>query len=366
MKIVTILGARPQFIKASAISRVIRTENATIKTINRHIKEIIIHTGQHFDSNMSEVFFKELEIPEPDINLGISGLSHGAMTGRMLEAIEMVLDNEKPDLVLVYGDTNSTLAGSLAASKLHIPIAHVEAGLRSFNRIMPEEINRIITDHISKHLFCPTQTAVDHLAEEGINVGVHLVGDVMFDCTQFYSEKALQKVKLGKWGITEGKYVLCTIHREENTNILHRLESILSALQLISKSTPVLLPIHPRTRQLINSKNISHLLDGLIIIDPVPYLEMTRLQMTAKAILTDSGGMQKEAFFHKVPCITLRDETEWVETVQMGWNKIAGADKNLILEAYESCAAGAPCQINPYGDGQAAKKILEILKANFI
>ncbi len=359
MRIVTVLGARPQFIKASALSRAIRNHNSQSGDA---INEVIIHTGQHFDRNMSNVFFSELDIPEPDFNLEVAGLQHGAMTGRMLEKIEVILAEEQPDLVLVYGDTNSTLAGALAASKMHIKVAHVEAGLRSFNMRMPEEINRILSDRISDYLFCPTTEAKENLKKEGISRGVYNVGDIMHDVTLFYRQKARETVCLDSWGVEEGKYILCTIHRAENTNNTERLDSILKALRKISEDLPVILPIHPRTHQLIRDLDVHEWLEGLRVVEPVSYLEMLRLEESAYAILTDSGGVQKEAYFHSVPCITLRDETEWVETVQLGWNQIVGADKNNILESYYNISKRQKQKsINPYGNGNASENILSIL-----
>ena len=357
MKLLTVIGARPQFIKASAVSRAIQAEKAK----GANLREVIVHTGQHFDANMSKVFFEELSIPEPDYHLGIASLGHGAMTGRMLEAIESVLLKEKPDMVLVYGDTNSTLAGALAAAKLHVPVAHVEAGLRSFNKRMPEEVNRILTDHVSDLLFCPTQTAVDNLGGEGITGGVHLVGDVMYDVTLHYREKAAERHSLEKWGVAEKGYALCTVHRAENTDDARRLEEILGVLRDIAEETPVLLPLHPRTRKIIETMGQPEALRGLTVLEPLSYLEMLRLEMSAKVILTDSGGVQKEAFFHRVPCITLRDETEWVETVEMGWNVLAGADREAIVRAWH----GAYTQIETgpvYGNGDAAGRIVDCLR----
>ena len=364
MKIVTIIGARPQFIKASALSRAFREHN---KTSDKKIEEIIIHTGQHFDENMSEVFFTELEIPHPNYNLEIANLPHGAMTGRMLEAIEVVLKDEQPDYVLIYGDTNSTLAGALAASKLHIPIAHVEAGLRSFNMRMPEEVNRIVSDKISNLLFCPTEIAVINLKNEGIVSGVHNVGDVMYDVTLYYREQAKAKIELSKWNVTDGNYALCTIHRAENTDNLSRLQSIFDALREIAKELPVILPIHPRTRQLLKRLDKETWLKSINILEPLPFLEMLRLEMSAKVILTDSGGIQKEAYFHEVPCITLRDETEWVETVEMGWNKIVGADKEKILNAYQSydIELNKKHQQSPFGNGNTGEQILNIMLSKY-
>jgi len=356
MKILTVIGARPQFIKASAVSRAIQAENSR----GAGLHEVIVHTGQHFDANMSKVFFEELSIPEPDYHLGIASLGHGAMTGRMLEAIESVLLKEKPDVMLVYGDTNSTLAGALAAAKLHVPVAHVEAGLRSFNKRMPEEVNRILTDHVSNLLFCPTQTAVDNLGREGIRSGVHLVGDVMFDVTLYYRELAAERHALEKWGVTDKGYALCTVHRAENTDDPARLQGILGALRDIASEIPVILPLHPRTRKIIDNMGQTKALRGLTVLEPLSYLEMLRLEMSAKVILTDSGGVQKEAFFHRVPCITLRDETEWVETVEMGWNVLVGADRDAIVavcQPHEECFRF----FKVYGEGDAEKKIVGLI-----
>lgn len=368
MKILTVLGARPQFIKAAAISRAIRHSNEAGQHVR--IDEVIVHTGQHFDPNMSNIFFEQLEIPRPNHNLGISSLGHGAMTGRMLENIEPLIQQEQPDCVLVYGDTNSTLAGALAAAKMHVPVAHVEAGLRSRNMAMPEEINRVLTDRVSDFLFCPTIAATENLKSEGYPFRqpgkrmqeISNIGDVMYDVTLFYQKKAAETVSLSKWELEEKQYALCTLHRAENTDDQLRLESILSALRQINKTTTVVLPLHPRTRNQLAKNGKQHLLDGLLILDPVPYLEMLRLEMGASTILTDSGGVQKEAFFHKVPCITLRDETEWVETVTSGWNSLAGADCNTILAAFMHIQKpmNAPAF---YGDGKSALKIIERLAA---
>jgi len=368
LKIITILGARPQFIKAATVSRAIREHNA--KGSNS-IKEIIVHTGQHYDANMSDVFFEEMDIPRPEHRLECGGLGHGAMTGLMLEKIESILDTETPDWVLVYGDTNSTLAGALAASKMHIPVAHVEAGLRSFNMAMPEEINRILTDRVSHYLFCPTDTAVKNLRTEGFPFNsssgdeqkILNVGDVMYDATLFYQKKAKETVSLEKWGLGEKGYALCTIHRAENTDDQNRLQSIFNALDQINKTLPVILPLHPRTRKIISESSFSDLLTFLNVIDPISYIETQRLEMSAKVILTDSGGIQKEAFFHKVPCITLRDETEWVETVQSGWNHVVGASTAKILNCFDAIQIPED-RFEFYGDGMASSKIVDYLLKN--
>ncbi|MGB0486335.1 MAG: non-hydrolyzing UDP-N-acetylglucosamine 2-epimerase [bacterium] len=361
MRILTIIGARPQFIKAAAVSRVIRSHN--------DIKEIIVHTGQHFDANMSDVFFEQMDIPRPNHYLKIANLSHGAMTGRMIEGIEELIQQEKPDWVLVYGDTNSTLAGALAAAKLHLPIAHVEAGLRSHNPAMPEEINRVLTDRVSSLLLCPTETAVNNLEKEGfpykaitkLRQQIVNVGDVMFDAVLYYRERALKEVNLETFGLEHQSYALCTIHRQENTDQVERIKSILSALQSIAKDLVVVLTLHPRTKAKISQYNLESFLKGLYLLDPLPYLEMQRLQMSAKVILTDSGGMQKEAYFHRVPCITLRDETEWIETVETGWNQLVGVDENAIVRTAKSAEPTTTTQTSIFGDGYAVEKVIKAI-----
>lgn len=356
MKILTIVGARPQFIKAAAVSRAIGDSYKSL------VEEVIVHTGQHFDENMSQVFFDELDIPRPAYNLEISGGRHGAMTGRMLASIEEVLLGEKPDWVLIYGDTNSTLAGALAAVKLHIPVAHVESGLRSFNMRMPEEVNRILADRVSKLLFCPTETALANLANEGITSGVSHVGDVMFDVALYYSERArvLSNV-LARFGLQTGAYVLATCHRAENTDEPERLENIVTALAEIAQSLPVVFPLHPRTRHLLAKNQLGAKLGKVLLVDPLPFLDMVALEQAAKVIITDSGGVQKEACFYGVPCITLRDETEWSETVESGWNQLVGARREKIISAYEHLTIPQTGITTAYGDGNAAKKILAIL-----
>lgn len=315
MKIASVVGARPQFIKTAAVSRALRAIEG--------VKETLIHTGQHYDANMSSVFFEELEIPHPDYNLGIGSATHGAQTGRMLEAIEGVLLKEKPDWVLVYGDTNSTLAGALAAVKLHIPVAHVEAGLRSFNRRMPEEINRVLTDHASDLLFAPTQTAVENLQREGIpDARIKLVGDVMYDAALYYGAKAERQSRILNALKLEPKgYILATIHRAENTDDPLRLRAIFDSLAEIAHEIKVVLPLHPRTRAaLVQASLYDKAAQSICLIEPVGYLDMMMLEKNARLIATDSGGVQKEAFFYHVPCVTLREETEWVELVELGWN----------------------------------------------
>ncbi len=353
-KIFTVIGARPQFIKAAAVSRAIAKEAG--------LEETIIHTGQHFDDNMSKIFFHELEIPIPACNLDIHSIGHGAMTGRMLEKLEALMLEEKPDLVMVYGDTNSTLAGALAASKLHIPVAHVEAGLRSFNMHMPEEINRILTDRISKIAFCPTQTAVSNLQHEGFDsfdCKVVNCGDVMYDAALFYAERAEKP----RFEIPEG-FVLSTLHRAENTDNPSRLEEIFAALGQLAKTTSVVLPLHPRTRAIVKKTGLDKLSHGITITDPVGYLNMIWLLKNCSMVLTDSGGLQKEAYFFRKPCITLREETEWTELTHAEVNMLAGSNKESIISAFETFRNKETMfPEGLYGDGNAAGKIAGILTA---
>ena len=359
MKIATIIGARPQFIKAATVSRLIRNRN--------DVSEILVHTGQHYDDNMSKVFFDELEIPKPDYNLGIGGGNHGAMTGRQLEAIESVLLKEKPDRVLVYGDTNSTLAGALAAVKLHIPVAHVEAGLRSFNRAMPEEINRVLTDHAADLLFAPTETAVKNLSSEGLMPKTRQTGDVMFDAALFYAEKALTNSSiLTKIGLASKNYVLATLHRAENTDDDGRMRDIVAGLLDLSTEIPIVLPLHPRTENVLKKLNLlTTLAKQIQVIDPVGYLDMVMLEKNANLIVTDSGGVQKEAFFHSVPCLTLRDETEWVELVELGWNQLVAVNDLRNLKEFSLQAMNSKGEkISPYGSGKAAHTIVQYLTGN--
>jgi UDP-GlcNAc3NAcA epimerase len=350
MKLLTVVGARPQFIKAATVSRAIAAR--------QDITEVIVHTGQHYDANMSDIFFDELSIPRPDHHLGIGGGSHGAMTGRQIEAIERVLLDEKPDMVLVYGDTNSTLAGALAAVKLHIPVAHVEAGLRSFNRRMPEEINRILTDHASDLLFAPTTTAMKNLSNEGLpSDRLHLVGDVMYDACLFYGTQARKPAWFDPLSISKGDYVLATVHRAENTDDPARLAGILQGLA--GAERPVILPVHPRTQKQIESLGLSTPAN-LHLVPPVGYLEMVWLEQNCALIATDSGGVQKEAYFHGKPCVTLRDETEWVELVEVGANRLAGSNADMIGELLR----GAEIERGSgglYGDGNASQKIAEVM-----
>jgi UDP-GlcNAc3NAcA epimerase len=326
----------------------------------RKLKEVILHTGQHYDDNMSKVFFDELGISKPDYNLGVGGGSHGQNTGRMIEKIEELLLIEKPDWVLVYGDTDSTLAGALAAVKLHIPVVHIEAGLRSFNRRMPEEINRILTDHIATLLFAPTDLAVNNLLKEGVDRSkIHQVGDVMFDAALAFSKKADQQSHILETLALDPKaYVLATIHRQENTDDKRRLSSIIRGLA--SSSIPVILPLHPRTKKQLQLFNIK-VETPIRIIDPVGYLDMTMLEKNARLIATDSGGVQKEAYFHKVFCITLRDETEWKELVELGVNRLVGCDVEAIKESLLSSKAIPIWDGGVYGDGCTAKKIIDLM-----
>lgn len=344
MKIVTVIGARPQFIKAAAASRVIR---------RRH-QEILIHTGQHYDDNMSAVFFRELDIPAPDEHLNCGGGSHAEQTGAMLVAIERVLQRERPDLMLVYGDTNSTLAGALAAAKLHIRIAHVEAGLRSFNRGMPEEVNRVLTDHLSALLFCPSAVSQAHLKAEGITSGVHVIGDVMADALLNAVARSAGSTVLGANGLKPGAYALMTIHRAENTDDPQRLASILGAIQDLGRA--ILLPLHPRTRKAIQRHGLA-IPGNVTVVEPLGYLDLVRALKDAELLLTDSGGMQKEAYWLGVPCVTLREETEWTETVQTGWNRLAGTARDRIVDLCRK--AGRPARRPDLygGDGHASERL---------
>jgi UDP-GlcNAc3NAcA epimerase len=350
-KILTVIGARPQFVKAAVVSRAIADHVS--------LEETILHTGQHFDTNMSAVFFDELGIPQPAYHLAIGGGSHGQNTGRMIEAIEATLMESRPDMVMVYGDTDSTLAGAIAASKLNIPIAHVEAGLRSFNRRMPEEINRIVTDHVSDLLFAPSQTAVANLAHEGIaGIKVKLVGDVMFDAVKVFTSIAREKSSILKTlNVEPGNYVLVTLHRKENTDDATRLSEILTGLS--TSDHPVILPLHPRTRRRIAEHALAPS-PHIRIVDPVGYLDMMLLEAHARVIATDSGGVQKEAYFHGVPCVTMRDETEWVELLEIGANRLAGANATKIAEAIAHPGVN-PSVRSIYGDGTASLKIAEII-----
>lgn len=350
MRIVTVVGSRPQFIKAAAMSRVLR---------ERH-QEILVHTGQHYDYAMSGIFFQGLELPPADVNLGVGSSSHGIQTGDMLRGIEGVLIAKRPDLVLVYGDTNSTLAGALAAAKVGVPVAHVEAGLRSFNRRMPEEINRVVTDHLAHFLFCPSQAAVGNLASEGIERNVHLVGDIMLDILRWTLERSsVSRLEmLQQFGLQDNKYLLATVHRSENTNDPIRLTSILQAFDRLDE--PVVFPVHPRTTRAMSELGV-RLKPHIRVIEPVGYAEMVNLSQSARMILTDSGGLQKEAYWLGVPCLTLRDETEWVETLATGWNRLVGTDTAAIVAAANSMT---PPSSRPklYGDGGVPSTCIDLLE----
>ena len=362
MKILTVLGARPQFIKAGSVSRVIAQ--------HADIQEIIVHTGQHYDANMSDIFFDEMKIPKPDYNLGIGGKHHGAMTGQMLEAIEQVLFQEVPDVVMVYGDTNSTLAGALAAIKLSIPIAHVEAGLRSFNMNMPEEINRIMTDRVSTWLFAPTTEAVKNLEKEGVEQEkILMCGDVMYDVALYHSKQLSEQN--GDWfdslKLSKKDYILATVHRAENTDSKNRLNAIFDGLIRLAQETTVILPLHPRTKSvLIKIGRLEEVERNMRVLPPQGYLQMVQLEQRATLIVTDSGGVQKEAYFYRVPCVTLRDETEWVETVNSGWNHLVKSiTSEAIYQAVKAALGQRGKEIELYGDGNAAHKIVSAVKGHF-
>lgn len=351
MKILTVVGARPQFIKAAPVSAALRTAG--------HV-EILVHTGQHYDAGMSSVFFEELGIPAPDLNLGVGSGSHARQTARMLEALGEALEEQAPDVVLVYGDTNSTLAGALAAAKLSIPVAHVEAGLRSFNRSMPEEINRVVVDHVSTWLFCPSEVAVGHLADEGVTEGVSVVGDVMLDAVRTFLPRAREQSRaLETLGLSPRSYCLATVHRAANADDLDRLREVFECLA--ATRGPVIFPVHPRTRARIEEHGVS-LPDNVRMIDPLGYLDMLRLMESCQVMLTDSGGIQKEALWVGVPCVTLRDETEWVETVDCGWNRRTGVSVERVEEALATPWPEGPPPVL-YGDGEAAPRMVKLLEA---
>lgn len=350
-KILTIAGTRPQLVKVGAVSRVLR----------ENFQEVLVNTGQHYDYNMAGVFFDELNIPKPDYDLGIGSDTHSRQTGKMLIAVEEVVEKENPNAILVYGDTNSTLAGALVASKLHIPLIHIEAGLRSFNKVMPEEINRIMTDHVSNILFAPTKIAVSNLANEGIHENVYTVGDVMYDAVLYNMQLAEEKYSLSDFGLIEKEYYLGTIHRAENTDSKERLSSILEAFSSLKEN--VYLPLHPRTKHKIQEFNLDYLLDGaknIQIVEPVSYLEMLLLEKNAKGIITDSGGVQKEAYFMRVPCVTLRPQTEWKETVDYGWNRLINPLTEDLAHVLKMLQIGEPID-NLYGTGDSAERITTIL-----
>lgn len=343
IRMLTVVGARPQFVKAAALSRAVAARE--------DVDEVLLHTGQHFDDAMSQVFFDELAIPTPRINLGIHGGRHGDMTARMLTGIEEAILSERPDIVLVPGDTNSTLAGALAAAKLHIPVVHLEAGLRSFNRLMPEEINRVLSDHVSTLLLCPTETAVVNLRREGIVAGVHQIGDVMYDATLFAAAQASRSDVLTRLGLENQAYAVATVHRAESTDDRDRLAEILEFLRSRTSEHAIVLPLHPRARDQIARFGLD--LGPLRVSEPLGYLDMHRLLRTAAMVYTDSGGLQKEAYFHRVPCVTLRTETEWVETVDAGWNRL-----------WKGPDYGPRRDIASYGDGHAAEKAIDVIVAH--
>ncbi|HQJ40566.1 MAG TPA: UDP-N-acetylglucosamine 2-epimerase (non-hydrolyzing) [Exilispira sp.] len=362
-KLLTIVGARPQFIKLAPMAQAINEHNAS--SLDKKIQHIIVHTGQHYDYKMSKVFFDQLKIPDPDYNLEVGSASHGKQTGQMLEKIEEVILKEKPDMTVVYGDTNSTLSGALASAKLHIPVSHIEAGLRSYNKKMPEEINRVLSDYVSTLLFCPTQKAVENLLKESIKENIYNVGDVMYDAALFaLKESENMKIELEKFGVHHKEYILVTIHRAENTDDLDRLEQIFESLiQLSEKNLKILVPLHPRTVKKLNllPEDIRNKLDKINIIEPLSYFEMLRAEKSAKVILTDSGGIQKEAYFFKVPCITMRDETEWTELIECKVNFLVKADTEKIVDTVSDVLSNSQFNFdqNLYGDGKASLKIIE-------
>lgn len=354
--IVSVVGARPQFVKMAVVDRALAAE--------RSLDHVIVHTGQHYDDNMSRAFFTELDIPAPHTNLDVGSASHGVQTAAMLERLEAFFQASGPAVVLVYGDTNSTLAGALAAAKLHLPVAHVESGLRSFNRRMPEEINRVVTDHLSDILLAPTPTAVENLLAEGIDPNtIHQVGDVMYDAARFYADRARASSRvLDRLELEPSRYVLATVHRAENTDRSDRLSRILEGLERVADSVAVVLPIHPRTRVACSRAGLDPSAMGLTVIDPVGYLDMVMLERNARVIATDSGGVQKEAYFHGVPCVTLRDETEWVELVEAGANVLVGADPQAIFAAIVEHPPIGFALGELYGDGSSAERVASILK----
>jgi UDP-GlcNAc3NAcA epimerase len=356
VKIVTIVGARPQFVKAAMLSRALRRAGAG---------EMLVHTGQHYDVNMSDIFFRQLEVPEPHVHLGVGSGPHGDQTGRMLAGIERVLVEERPDWLVVYGDTNSTLAGALAAAKLHVPVAHIEAGLRSFNRRMPEEVNRVVTDHVSTLLLAPTPTAVHNLEREGIDPArVHAVGDVMKDAALHFVAVAEPRTTLpDELGVAKGEYILATVHRAENTDDPARLVAIMDALVRVGRSRSVVLPLHPRTRAALDAAGmLEYVSRGCVVTEPVGYLEMLILEKNAALVVTDSGGVQKEAFFFEVPCVTVRDETEWTELVELGWNRLAPpVSADAVAAAVDEQTGRRGEDTSLFGAGDAADRIAHLL-----
>jgi UDP-N-acetylglucosamine 2-epimerase len=349
VKVASVVGARPQFIKAAPVSKEVRAHN----------EEVLVHTGQHYDENMSEAFFRVLEIPEPDYNLEVGSGSHATQTAEMMRGLEGVFEKEKPGFVLVYGDTNSTIAGGLTAAKMGIPLGHVESGLRSYNRSMPEEINRVVTDHLASVLFCPTQTSVDNLAREGITRGVHLVGDVMYDVALQMAQAARGRNVAERFGVRRGEYLLATIHRPSNADDREVLTGIVEALVKCGRT--IVFPVHPRTRRSLQAFGLwDALASSVKVLDPVDYLDFLALLMNAAKVVTDSGGVQKEAYFFGVPCITLRDETEWIETIEDGWNALVGTETEDILHAIEHFNPSGT-KSKSFGDGHAAERIARII-----
>lgn len=365
MKVLSLVGARPQFVKAAGVSRLLQGEYGR----QRGLEEFLVHSGQHYDPGLSQIFFDELGIPKPGLNLGVGSGSHAETTARILLALEPVLCDYRPDVVLVYGDTNTTLAGALCAAKLRFPVAHVEAGLRSFNRNMPEETNRVVADHLADLLLCPTRTAVENLAREGISKGVHLVGDVMFDVALHQATRAdRESTVLARLGLEPRGYALATVHRQENTDQEDRLAGILAGLRSVARGMPVVMPVHPRTRAAIAARGWDAQLEGILATEPVSYLDMVALESHARVVLTDSGGVQKEAFFFGVPCVTLRVETEWVETIEAGANRLAGWEETRIVTATAEALRGAPFaedlldrRLLPYGDGRSAERMIDAI-----
>ena len=355
--VATVVGARPQFIKAAVVSRELRRVPG--------FTEVLVHTGQHYDPSMSDVFFQELGLVTPDYNLGVGSGTHGAQTGRMLEELEQVFLKVRPDWVLVYGDTNSTLAGALAAAKLRIPLAHVEAGLRAFNKGMPEELNRVLTDHISDLLLAPTQTALHNLRHEGLDHGsIRVVGDVMYDLAMQTKDEATRRVEVIRGlGLQPKAYVLATIHRAENTDVPARLHALFLGLSKVAANLPVVIPLHPRTKTMLNRLGLLDRSTPVQFVDPQGYLEMAALTVHARLVATDSGGLQKEAFFYRVPCVTLRDETEWVELVELGWNRLVAPTSDAAVAGgiLEQLHSGVGREGNPYGDGHAGRRIAKAL-----
>lgn len=360
LKVMTVIGARPQFIKASAVSAAFKADP--------DLCEIVVNTGQHYDDNMSKIFFGELGMDPPAFNLNIGSGLHGAQTGAMMTQIEQVVVDQKPDWILIYGDTNSTLAGALVGAKLHVPVAHVEAGLRSFNRLMPEEINRIVSDHVSELLFAPTKTAVSHLANEGVSGDkVILCGDVMYDVALAVKSRIGDPTPfLSKHGVEAKKFVLATVHRAENTDSPERLKAVIGGLAMVAETIPVVLPLHPRTRKLLSESSSGvELTANIKVIDPVGYYDMVRLESSAAVVATDSGGVQKEAYFYEVPCVTLRTETEWVELVELGWNRVVPPlDAKNICESILGAIGNTGQDEKPYGDGTAAAQIIHALSTH--